>query len=156
MARVYIGVGSNKGDRKRHIIRALKHLDLNAPITRISAFFSSIPAENARGGTFLNGVVECTTFLSPRGLLSFLLDIEKAEGRSFPHGRGEPREVDLDIIFYGREKIESRDLVIPHPRYRFRDFVIIPLAEIAPLLTDPVSGVRISEIRKGIDKNENS
>ncbi|HNS32765.1 MAG TPA: 2-amino-4-hydroxy-6-hydroxymethyldihydropteridine diphosphokinase [bacterium] len=147
MVKVYIALGSNRGNRSRHVTNALRKIQKHVFINRISSFILSRPAENAMGGTFLNGVLEGKTELSPRKLILFLHEIEKNEGRIFPHVRGDEREIDLDIIFYGNRVIKSKALVVPHPRYMERDFVIIPISEIAPLFRDPETGKQMKDMR---------
>lgn len=148
MEKVYIAVGSNKGNRKDYIIGALKHVRKRVSVTRISPFISSRPAEGVKGGLFLNGVFEGMTKLSPQKLFEFLQHVEAEAGRNFPHPRGGAREIDLDIIFYGERVIASKKLVIPHPGYRKRDFVLTPLCEVAPYLKDPVTGERMIDLKK--------
>jgi len=94
---------------------------------------------------FLNAAVVGATMLAPRELLDVLLDIEAAHGRQrpFPHA---PRTLDLDLILYGDRVIDEPGLVIQHPRFRQRLFVLQPLAEIAPDLVDPVSGKTIANL----------
>lgn len=146
MEKVYIAIGSNKGNRETNIIKALKKMEKELIITQISPFFIAPPEEGADGGFFLNGVIEGKTELSPKNLLSFLKDIEKNMGRTFPHKIGDERIIDLDIIFYGKRVIKIRDLVVPHPKYKKRYFVIFPLFDIAPHLKDPETKESISEI----------
>jgi len=146
MENVYIAVGSNKGDRTGNIISALKHIEKHVAITRISPFLSNPPQEGADGGFFMNGVIEGKTGLSPEKLFRALQDIEKKSGRSFPHAKGDEREIDLDIIFYGKRIIKTREIRVPHPRYRGRYFVVRPLYDIAPDFTDPETGQTISMI----------
>jgi len=137
MDRVYIALGSNKGDRNGNIIRALKYIEKKVLITRISAFVKTMPAEGAAGGFFINGVMEGSTRLTPGELFELLQDTEKKIGRKHPHKKGDEREIDLDIIFYGSRIVRTERLVIPHPRYRKRFFVMEPLCGIAPDFIDP-------------------
>jgi len=92
---------------------------------------------------FLNGVVVGTTTLTPRGLLDRLLAIEREEGRERP-APGAARTLDLDLILYGSERLAEPGLVVPHPRFRERLFVLEPLAELEPDWVDPVSGEAVS------------
>jgi 2-amino-4-hydroxy-6-hydroxymethyldihydropteridine diphosphokinase len=93
----------------------------------------------------LNGAVVGVTTLGARLLLDALLELELRLGRTRPFERA-PRTIDLDLILYGEERIEEPGLVVPHPRFRERRFVLEPLAEIAPDMRDPVSGKTIAEL----------
>ncbi len=101
-----------------------------------------------KGGYFLNGVVEGKTAFRPQQLLSFLQQVEVNVGREVFHKKGDEREIDLDIVFYGTKVIKRENLVIPHPRYSGREFVLTPLLEIAPYLIDPVTKCSINKLRK--------
>ncbi|MBN1446236.1 MAG: 2-amino-4-hydroxy-6-hydroxymethyldihydropteridine diphosphokinase [Candidatus Omnitrophica bacterium] len=152
MERVYIAVGSNKGDRAGNIIGALKHIEKYVVITKISPFLSNLPQEGADGGFFMNGVIAGKTGLSPEKLFRILQDVEKKSGRVFPHGRGDEREIDLDIIFYGGRIIKTKEIRVPHPRYRGRYFVVRPLYDIAPDLMDPETKQTVSIIYAELQK----
>ncbi len=152
MENVYIAVGSNKGDRVGNIMSALKRIEKHVAITKISPFLHNPPREGADGGFFMNGIIEGKTGLSPQRLFRALQDIEKKSGRSFPHGKGDEREIDLDIIFYGGRVIKTGEIRVPHPRYRGRYFVVCPLNDIAPGLIDPETGQTVSSIYEGLTK----
>ncbi|MCM8830484.1 MAG: 2-amino-4-hydroxy-6-hydroxymethyldihydropteridine diphosphokinase [Candidatus Omnitrophica bacterium] len=156
MAKVYIAIGSNKGNRVRNVITALKKMEKGLTIKKISPFFTTPPEEGADGGFFINSVIEVETKLSPENLLIFLKEIEKGMGRKFPHKTGDKRTIDLDIILYGNKVIKTGVLIVPHPRYRKRYFVIYPLYEIAPLIKDPETGESISAIYRRLISNEDS
>jgi 2-amino-4-hydroxy-6-hydroxymethyldihydropteridine diphosphokinase len=94
---------------------------------------------------YLNGVVVGETELAPRELLERLLDIEREAGRVRTAPMS-PRTLDLDLILYGDKKIEEPGLLVPHPRFRERLFVLEPLAELAPDWIDPVTGARVSQL----------
>jgi len=148
MENAYIAIGSNKGDRTANIIRALKHIEQYVLVTKISSFIKTPPQEGADGGFFMNGVIEVKTALPPGKLFHALQDIEKKSGRAFPHGRGDEREIDLDIIFYGDRIIRTEEMQVPHPRYRKRYFVVYPLYHIAPDLKDPETKQTVYSIYK--------
>ena len=94
---------------------------------------------------FLNGVVVGETGLTARALLDRLLAIEREDGRERP-GPGAPRTLDLDLILYGNDRIAEPGLVVPHPRFHERLFVLEPLAELEPDWIDPVSGMAVSAL----------
>jgi len=138
MEKIIIAIGSNKGNRQENIKKAIKMMSKKILIEKISSFIQTKPQEGAKGGNFLNGVIEGKTKLNPEELFYFLQKIERILGRKFPHERGDEREIDLDIIFYGDKKIKNGLLQIPHPKYKERMFVLKPLYEISPNFVDPV------------------
>jgi len=145
MTTAYLGLGSNLGDRRRNLEAALEALRAHPQITvsAVSAFLETDPVGGPPGqGKFLNAAAEIETDLAPEALLEELKRIERALGRT-PGPRWGPREIDLDILLYGKEVLETETLVIPHPRMRERRFVLAPLAEIAPAARDPVTGLTI-------------
>lgn len=131
MTDCYIGLGSNVGDRLEHLRRAASLLEATEGIDVVQA--SSVYETDPVGPSqpdFLNAVVEVRTTLAARDLLARLKQIEAEVGRQ-PSERWGPREIDLDLLTYGDEMIESEDLTVPHPRMSQRAFVLVPLAEIA-------------------------
>jgi 2-amino-4-hydroxy-6-hydroxymethyldihydropteridine diphosphokinase len=94
---------------------------------------------------FLNAAVVAETSIPPRALLHRLLGIERRAGRTRPYP-GAPRTLDLDLILYGDERIEEPGLIVPHPRFRDRLFVLEPLAELAPAWRDPVTGETVAAL----------
>ena len=139
MAKIFIGVGSNLGNRKENIIRAIKYLEEKIEIKKISSFLETNPEEGVKGDKFLNGVIEGKTSLSPKQLFNFLHKVERKIGRKFPHRKNEKREIDLDILFYDRLILKEKKLKIPHPKLNKRYFVLKPFVEIASDFIDPVS-----------------
>ena len=136
--KVYIGLGSNVGDREkflREAIRSLKELE-GFKVRRVSRFFETEPVGITEQGLFLNGVLEGETILSPHDLLLDLKIIEKKAGRMQTEKWG-PREIDLDLLFYGDLVLEEEALTIPHPRLQERDFVLVPLSELNETLIHP-------------------
>jgi 2-amino-4-hydroxy-6-hydroxymethyldihydropteridine diphosphokinase len=142
---VAIALGSNLGDRERHLRTAAAAVQSVVPDLRVSTFYDTAPVGVGEQPRFLNAAAIGTTVLPARALLGTLLDIEATLGRTRPHP-GAARTVDLDLILYGDHVIEERDLVVPHPRFRERGFVLEPLAEIAPDWVDPVTGQTIREL----------
>jgi len=139
---VYIGFGSNVGDRLDFCDRAVTLLSLlpHSQVTGISLLYETEPVlDHARPGDgwFLNGVVQLDTDITPRSLLTILREIERSLGRDEGNRSG-PRTIDLDILFYGTRVIQEADLVVPHPRLQDRRFVLMPLNELDPLLVHPL------------------
>ncbi|MCD6335407.1 MAG: 2-amino-4-hydroxy-6-hydroxymethyldihydropteridine diphosphokinase [Candidatus Latescibacteria bacterium] len=146
MVEVYISLGSNLGDRQGLIHSAVDALRV-LPDTegwKISPLYETAPMEKTDQPYFLNAVLELRTGLSVRDLWRHMQRIEGELGR-VRRERWGLRTIDLDLILYGNRVIEEKDLVVPHPRYRQRAFVLLPLLEIAPELTDPESGKKIRE-----------
>jgi 2-amino-4-hydroxy-6-hydroxymethyldihydropteridine diphosphokinase len=137
MPRIYLGLGSNLGDRARHIRNAMTSLiRAGIRITRQSSLYVTEPLEMLNQPWFLNCAVEAETHLMPRELLAVLRSIEAAAGRRRLMRSG-PRVLDLDILLFGRAVFDSRWLEIPHPRIAERRFVLLPLCEIAPAARHP-------------------
>jgi 2-amino-4-hydroxy-6-hydroxymethyldihydropteridine diphosphokinase len=144
--RVAISAGSNLGDRRAHLDYAIEALQLDLRDMTVSSLWETHPVGvGPEHGMFVNAVVVGLTKLSARLLLERLLEIEEERGRARPYP-GAPRTLDLDLILYGKEIIEEDGLSVPHPRFREREFVLGPLAEIAPEMVDPVTGKPIADL----------
>lgn len=146
-ATAYISLGSNLGDRLGRLQQAVDALFVQAGhIITVSSVYET-PAQGFSGNNFYNAVLELTTDFEPEELLSICLKIEEDMGRKRNSKKGyTSRSIDLDIIFYDRRKCQSESLEIPHPRFSERDFVLYPLADIAPEFIDPVSGKKVKDI----------
>jgi 2-amino-4-hydroxy-6-hydroxymethyldihydropteridine diphosphokinase len=130
---VVIALGSNLGDRAWHLRRAIRELSRIVRIIRVSSVHETAPVDSPRGSPdFLNMVILGRTSLPPHTLLREMLAIEARLGRR-RSVRNAPRVIDLDLIFYGARRIRTRDLIVPHPRWMERDFVIEPLREVMEL-----------------------
>ncbi len=131
MAICYIGIGSNLGDRQKYIDKAIDELKGNKDIKfrRSSSIYETEPVSDIPQGKFLNGVLEIETTLPPATLLKELNRIEESLGRKRAV-KNAPREIDLDILYYGQETVKEGDLVIPHPRIIEREFVLKGLKEL--------------------------
>jgi 2-amino-4-hydroxy-6-hydroxymethyldihydropteridine diphosphokinase len=143
VTRVFVGLGSNLGDREgtlRAAVGRLRHLP-ETEVLRISTLRNTDPVGNVDQPRFLNGVVALETGLSARQLLGHLLELERSFGRdrtSVP-AQG-PRTLDLDLLLYGDDVIDEPGLEVPHPRLHERRFVLEPLAELDPSLEVPGKG----------------
>jgi 2-amino-4-hydroxy-6-hydroxymethyldihydropteridine diphosphokinase len=145
-ARVAIALGSNLGDRERYLHTAIAALESTIHHLRLSTFHDTAPVGVGAQPTFLNAAAVGETSLSARALLEKLLDVERDLGRERPFP-GAPRTVDLDLILYDEAIIdEAPSLIVPHPRFRERRFVLEPLSEIAPDWRDPVTGKTVEEL----------
>jgi 2-amino-4-hydroxy-6-hydroxymethyldihydropteridine diphosphokinase len=158
--RAFISIGSNLGDRKENLEKALEGM-LTKTKTKTktgpavetikkSSLYETRPWGRADQPLFINAAVEVETSFSPRELLGFLKRLEAEMGRppSIGKDRWGPRVIDLDIVFYGDMVVREEGLTIPHPHAHERDFVMVPLEEIAPGFVHPVLGKRVSELAR--------
>lgn len=149
MTKVYLGLGTNLGDMESNLRNALLEIEKRiGSIGSQSAFYLTEPWGFESSNKFLNMVVEINTDLTPFELLSATQAIEKNLGRQSKslNGMYSDRLIDIDILFYGQEVIRDEVLTIPHPLLHKRDFVLIPLKEIAPEWIHPVLGCPVSDI----------
>ncbi len=130
MTRVFVGLGSNLGDRRAHLRVAVERLP---GVVAVSPVYETDPVGGPDQGPYLNCVVELATDLGPRELLRIGRRIEAASGRERRERWG-PRTLDVDWLLYGDERVSDDDLTIPHPRMGDRRFVLTPLADLAPEL----------------------
>jgi 2-amino-4-hydroxy-6-hydroxymethyldihydropteridine diphosphokinase len=145
---VAIALGSNLGDRRAHLDWAIGQLASHLAQLRASSFHETAPVD-VKGPQphYLNAVVVGRTTLGPRALLDLLLDLERARGRERPARRA-PRTLDLDLILYGGRVIDEPGLIVPHPEFHRRAFVLVPLAEVAADWKDPRSGRTVGELAR--------
>jgi 2-amino-4-hydroxy-6-hydroxymethyldihydropteridine diphosphokinase len=136
MAKIYLGLGSNVGNRARNIYSALRRLQDKIQLDPISSLYETQPVGYSHQAWFLNLVCAGETHLSPEDLLVLAKRIEREMGRDKGIRCG-PRIVDIDILFYEDLIMDTPQLEIPHPRLAERGFVLIPLNEIAPGLLHP-------------------
>ena len=142
-----IALGSNLGDRAGWLDHAVEALDAlpGCRVLQRSQWRESAPELPGDGGPYLNGALLLETTCSARALLEALLEIEAACGRDRAAGRG-PRTLDLDLILFGATRSDQDDLILPHPRFRQRAFVLEPAAEVAPELRDPETGASLEAL----------
>jgi 2-amino-4-hydroxy-6-hydroxymethyldihydropteridine diphosphokinase len=145
---VFLGLGSNLGDRLAALEEALGRLETRGfRTTRRSSTWQTEPVGGPPQGWFLNAVAAGQTSLEPAELLRACLDTEREMGRERAERNG-PRLIDVDILLFGEERREGPGLMIPHPRLHERRFVLEPLHEIAPSLRHPVLGLTVAELRE--------
>lgn len=145
---VFVGIGSNLGDRKRNIRLAFGLLGQlsGTVVAHQSPLYENDPVGGPPQGAFLNGVIELQTTLDPRTLLTLLKGIEKNLGRKDDGVHWGPRVLDLDILLYERLVLDIGDLKIPHPLMHEREFVLRPMMEIAPMAYHPVLMQTVREL----------
>jgi 2-amino-4-hydroxy-6-hydroxymethyldihydropteridine diphosphokinase len=144
--RVAIALGSNLGNRREHLDFAVSKLLSLLRNFSVSRYYDTAPV-GASGPQplYLNAAAVGDTRLSAREVLDTLLAIERERGRERPHANA-PRTLDLDLILYGDAVLDEPGLIVPHPRFRERRFVLEPLVEVAASLRDPVSGKTAREL----------
>lgn len=150
MPKVFIGIGSNLGDREGYLAQARKAL---AAIPGVRDFVSSPVYEtepvDAAGGLFLNAVCTFETGILPRDLLKILQDMESQAGRE-RKGSHAARTLDLDVLFYGDQVIQESGLSVPHPRLHERAFVLVPLCDLEPEFIHPVLKKTVRALRNNL------
>jgi 2-amino-4-hydroxy-6-hydroxymethyldihydropteridine diphosphokinase len=143
---VYLSLGSNIGNREENLRAAIAALgDAGVRVVKVSSFYETEPVDLREQPWFLNCVVEGETEAPAEELLRALRRIETRMGSKKPVAKG-PRLIDLDILLYGAETIDTPELQVPHPRMHLRRFVLVPLAEIAPTLEHPSWTKTVSEM----------
>jgi 2-amino-4-hydroxy-6-hydroxymethyldihydropteridine diphosphokinase len=142
---VYFGLGSNLGSREDNLDKAMELISQRLRLGKVSLRYDTEPVGNVNQPRFLNMVCEVNTALPPAGLLALLQGFELKLGR-LPGKPNSPRPIDLDILFYGNQVINTPELTIPHPRLAERAFVLVPLADIAPDLMHPVLHKTVKEL----------
>lgn len=143
---VLLSLGSNLGDRKKHIKSALKKLEASGlKILSVSSYYETEPVGKPGQPPFINIVCRAETSHSPFVLLDICQEIETVSGR-MNKGDGSPRTIDIDILMHGKAKISTQRLTLPHPGMYLRNFVLIPLREIHPEFVDPDTGQGIDQL----------
>jgi 2-amino-4-hydroxy-6-hydroxymethyldihydropteridine diphosphokinase len=148
-ATVAVALGSNLGDRVGHLDHAVRRLQSVLKHLKVSRYVETAPfGVSGPQPLFLNAAAVGTAMLPPRDLLEALFGIEQERGRPAQRiaGANAPRTLDLDLVLYGDLMMAEAGLVVPHPRFRERRFVLEPLAEIAPTLVDPATGETVAAL----------
>ena len=157
--KVYLGLGSNLGDREANLVCAIDYISAKVQIEKISSIYETEPVGYDDQPFFFNAVISGITEVEAHALLRFVKKIEEEMGRvpTFPNG---PRIIDIDILLYENTVVNTTELTIPHPRLSERAFVLVPLAEIAPQLILPGADTSIIDLlcminkKKGIVKRD--
>lgn len=149
LSEAYIGLGSNLGNSAQNLRSALRMMEEFAVDVQPSPLYMTAPLGFQNQPPFYNAVCRVTTRLTPFELMDRLLDIETAVGRRRVF-RNAPRVLDMDILMIGSRVLESPPLVLPHPRMEEREFVLMPLADIAPNLKHPVTGLSAEEMLRNL------
>lgn len=155
MHSVYIGFGSNIGDRLSYIQNAIQHIAQTKGIIihKISSLYKTSPVGYDAQDDFLNGVVAIQTDLPPLNLLHTLKQIETSVGRQH-RSRWGPREIDLDILIYADVCQKTTEITIPHPEMHLRRFVLVPLVELAPDIVHPIFKETIQNLLNNLETDQ--
>jgi 2-amino-4-hydroxy-6-hydroxymethyldihydropteridine pyrophosphokinase len=149
MSRVFLGLGSNLGDKREYIRKALVFIGKRVgEIIALSDFYETQAWGYDSSETYINAVAEISTSIEPDELLLITQEIEREIGRKdkTENGKYHDRIIDIDILLYDDKIIQSKELTIPHPYMHKREFVLKPLFEIAPNVVHPITGKTISEL----------
>jgi 2-amino-4-hydroxy-6-hydroxymethyldihydropteridine diphosphokinase len=149
---IYLSLGSNIGRRLDFIKAAVDKLSEHIKIIEKSALYETAPWGKTNQPKFLNLCLKAETDLNPNELLSFVKEVELGAGRNSKEKWG-PREIDVDILFYDDDRLQSKNLTIPHPHLHERAFVLVPLNEIAADFIHPVLKKSVAELTKNVSKS---
>ncbi len=147
---IFLSLGSNLGNREEMLLRAIGEIDELGEVKNVSEFYDFPPWGKTDQPDFLNTVLKISTNLTPEEMLREIKQIEKKLGRK-KREKWEPREIDIDILFWNQEIIDTDNLKIPHPHWKEREFVKVPFREIAEKFIPP-DETRNFKLRKTKDK----
>jgi 2-amino-4-hydroxy-6-hydroxymethyldihydropteridine diphosphokinase len=153
MSVVYLGLGSNIGDKEGFITQALCLLSEKCEVKKQSHFYRTEPVGTLQQDWFLNCAIEGETSLDPKDLLTFIQSVEHTLGRVKTEKNG-PRIIDIDILLYGNEIVQTKNLIIPHPLLQDRLFVLQPMMDLNPALIHPVLKKSIQVLYKKVPKDK--
>ena len=138
MNKAYLLLGSNMGNSKTQLVKAVRNIEKKiGSLTRLSTLYSTAAWGNTRQPDFLNQVIIVETELTASQTMQIILQIEKQMGR-IRTVKNAPRIIDIDILFFNKEIIDQKQLIIPHPQIQNRRFVLVPLNQLSPNLLHPV------------------
>ena len=146
---VYLSLGSNLGDQEANLRAAIQNLEELGHVVATSSFYETGPVDLKDQPWFLNCAVKLETELMPKQLMKALLALEEGMGRRRKQPKG-PRTIDVDIVLFGNSVIESKELVVPHPRMHVRRFVLEPMVEIAADVRHPGLKKTMRELRDAL------
>jgi 2-amino-4-hydroxy-6-hydroxymethyldihydropteridine diphosphokinase len=149
----YLSLGSNVGEREKHLDDVLAHLKAHGRVVSVSSLYETEPVEFTNQAWFLNCAVAFETTETPEHLMASILRIEQEMGRQRIENKG-PRTVDIDILLFGDAVLDTPALTLPHPAMQARRFVLQPLAEIAPEARHPVLKKTIRELLDGLPEGQ--
>ncbi len=153
MHSAYLSLGSNVGNREAQLRQAVSRLETVGRVRRVSSFYETEPVEFTEQPWFLNCAVALEMSVTPQELMKSILQIEEKMGRRRVQKKG-PREIDIDILLFGDEVVESEELTVPHPAMAQRRFVLDPLAEIAPDVRHPTIGKTVQELLRELPEGQ--
>jgi 2-amino-4-hydroxy-6-hydroxymethyldihydropteridine diphosphokinase len=150
----YLGLGSNLGDRKRHIEDAITFLQSCGRVVRRSVLYETTPLGMPGAGLFYNLALALESRLSPQGLLAACKEHEASQGRDLENSHYKNRTIDIDILLAGNLVMDTPELIIPHPRLCERGFVLVPLFEIAPKAIHPLEKITVTQLLSRLRSSE--
>jgi len=158
--KVYLGLGSNLGDREKNMLYAIKEIgERVGEVLKISSFYETIPCGFESKNLFLNAAILIESNLAPLDMLQEIHTIEQSAGKHLRSSREEiyqDRPIDIDILFIEDKIYDFKELIIPHPLLQGRDFVLRPLCEIAPEFIHPILKISIKELLSRLERQESN